>query len=131
MTFVKFVARSIASTIARASLRHTRARPRLIRDARTHRTMFITALCPTAHTAALGRAFATTMKTTKSSSSSMAIRGARVRAHASSDVKKSEAIVEATSIYPVVADVDTSFARCGFTSACEEAMNRQINIECA
>jgi hypothetical protein len=52
-------------------------------------------------------------------------------AHASSDVKKSEAIVEATSIYPVVADVDTSFARCGFTSACEEAMNRQINIECA
>uniref|UniRef100_A0A7S0PM10 Ferritin n=1 Tax=Ostreococcus mediterraneus TaxID=1486918 RepID=A0A7S0PM10_9CHLO len=91
--------------------------------------MFITALCPTAHTAALGRASATMMKTTKSSSSSMAIRGARVRAHASSDVKKSEAIVEATSIYPVVADVDTSFARCGFTSACEEAMNRQINIE--
>lgn len=90
--------------------------------------MFATALSPAAHTAALGRASATTMKTTKSSSS---IRGARARAHASSDVKKSEAIVEATSIYPVVADVDTSFARCGFTSACEEAMNRQINIECA
>ena len=83
-----------------------------------------------AHGARLARARA--MKTTTdASASSMAHRGARIRARASGDVKKSEAIVEATSVYPVIADVDASFARCGYTSACEDAMNRQINIECA
>jgi len=65
-------------------------------------------------------------------------RGALARARASdkkrdassTSTRPSEAIVEASSVYPVRNENDMSFARCGYASQCEEALNRQINIEC-